>query len=191
MSKTNFTTLNALRTLFGARAATRLFKQSRGRASHILEEARASYGAGWDAIRAVHALMEQAFLETPAADIIDSPSRAAPFLKGRLAGIGYEVFGIVLLNAEHGVIAFEEVARGSITQTSVYPREILKRALAVNAAALLCFHQHPSGRPEPSRADEALTQALRESLALVDVRLIDHIVIGGDRHFSFAEKGLL
>jgi DNA repair protein RadC len=95
-------------------------------------------------IRAVHALMEQAFLETPAAEIIDSPTRAAPFLKARLAGVGYEVFGIVLLNAQHGVIAFEEVARGTISQTSVYPREILKRALAViNAAALLCVHQHP------------------------------------------------
>jgi len=191
MSKLNSTTLNALRTLFGARAASRLFKQSRGRASHILEEARASYGAGWDAIRAVHALMEQAFLETPAAEIINSPTRAAPFLKARLAGIGYEVFGIVLLNAQHGVIAFEEVARGTISQTSVYPREILKRALAVNAAALLCVHQHPSGLPEPSRADEALTRALKESLALIDVCLIDHIVIGGDKHVSFAERGLL
>ena len=191
MSKLNSTTLNALRTLLGARAASRLFKQSRGRASHILEEARASYGAGWDAIRAVHALMEQASLETPAAEIIDSPTRAAPFLKARLAGIGYEVFGIVLLNAQHGVIAFEEVARGTISQTSVYPREILKRALAVNAAALLCVRQHPSGVEHPSRADEALTRALKESLALVDVRLIDHIVIGGDRHFSFAERGLI
>jgi DNA repair protein RadC len=191
MSKLNSTTLNALRTLFGARAASRLFKQSRGRASHILEEARASYGAGWDAIRAVHTLMEQAFLETPASEIIDSPTRAAPFLKARLAGIGYEIFGIVLLNAQYGVIAFEEVARGTISETSVYPREIVKRSLAVNAAALLCAHQHPSGLPHASRADQVLTRALQQALALVDVRLIDHIVIGGDKHFSFAEAGLL
>src|SRR6266853_262802 len=98
MSKLNSTTLNALRTLFGARAASRLFKQSRGRASHILEEARASYGAGWDAIRAVHALMEQAFLETPASEVIDSPTRAAPFLQTRLAGLGYEVFAVLFLD---------------------------------------------------------------------------------------------
>jgi len=191
MSKLNSTTLNALRTLFGARAASRLFKQSRGRASHILEEARASYGIGWDAIRAVHALMEQAFLETLPAEIIDSPTRAAPFLKARLAGVGYEVFGIVLLRANHGIIAFEEVARGTISQTSVYPREIVKRALAWNAAALLCFHSHPSGNPEPSRADQILTRELQSALKLVDVCLIDHIVIGGDRHVSFAERGLL
>jgi len=191
MSNTNAETLNALRTLFGVRAASRLFKRSRGRASHILEEARASYGAGWDAIRAVHALLEQAFLETPAVEIIDSPARAAPFLKARLAGIGYEIFGIVLLNAQNGFIAFEEVARGTISQTSVYPREIVKRSLAVNAAALLCAHQHPSGLPQASRADQVLTRALQQALALVDVRLIDHIVIGGDKHFSFAEAGLL
>jgi DNA repair protein RadC len=191
MSNTNAATLNALRTLFGVRAASRVFKQSSGRASHILEEARASYGAGWDAIRAVHALMEQAFLETPAVEIIDSPTRAAPFLKARLAGIGYEIFGIVLLNAQNGLIAFEEVARGTISQTSVYPREIVKRSLAVNAAALLCCHQHPSGLPQASRADQVLTRALQQALALVDVRLIDHIVIGGDKHFSFAEAGLL
>jgi DNA repair protein RadC len=191
MTNTNSATLDALHTLFGARAATRLLKQSRGRASHILEEARASYGTGWDAIRAVHALMEQAFLETPAAEIIDSPTRAAPFLKARLAGIGYEIFGIVLLNAQNGLIAFEEVARGTISQTSVYPREIIKRSLAVNAAALLCCHQHPSGLPLASRADQELTRALQQALALVDVRLIDHIIIGGDKHFSFAEAGLL
>ena len=191
MSKTNFATLNALRTLFGARAANRLLKRSGGRASHILEEARVAYGAGWDAIRAVHALMEQAFLETPAAEIIDSPTRAAPFLKCRLAGVGYEVFGIVLLNAQHGVIAFEEVARGSLSQTSVYPREIVKRALACNAGAVLCFHCHPSGIAEPSRADQILTRELQSALKLIDVCLIDHIVIGGDRHVSFAERGLL
>jgi DNA repair protein RadC len=96
-----------------------------------------------------------------------------------------------VLDAQHGVIAFEGVAGGTISQTSVYPREILKRALAVNAAATLCVHLISKRPAEPSRADEALTQAPRESLALVDVRPIDHIVIGGDKHFSFAEKGLL
>jgi DNA repair protein RadC len=191
MSKLNSTTLNALRTLFGARAASRLFKQSRGRASHILEEARASYGAGWDAIRAVHALMEQAFLETPASEIINSPTRAAPFLKARLAGIGYEVFAIVLLNAQHGVIAFEEVARGTISQTSVYPREIVKRALAWNAAALLCCHCHPSGVAEPSRADQILTRELQSALKLIDVQVLDHIIVAAGNTTSMAQLGLL
>jgi len=191
MTKPNSTTINALRTLFGVRAANRLYYAAGGRASLLLEEARTRYGVGWDSIRAVQILTEQAFRETPAAELINSPGAATTFLKTRLAGLGYEVFGVVLLDAQHGVLAFEEMFRGTVSQTSVYPREIVKRALACNSSAVLAFHQHPSGNPEPSRADEALTRALAGALTLVDVRLIDHMVIAGDRHVSFAERGLL
>jgi DNA repair protein RadC len=191
MSKTNFATLNALRTLFGARAASRLFKQSRGRASHILEEARASYGAGWDAIRAVHALVEQAFLETPACEIIDSPTRAAPFLKARLAGLGYEVFAVLYLDAQNGLIVFEELFRGTLTQTSVYPREVLRRALSLNCSSVIFCHCHPSGREQPSRADQILTRELQSALKLIDVQVLDHIIVAAGNSSSMAALGLL
>ncbi len=191
MAKPDTVIMNALRTLFGARAAVRIYASTGGRVSLMLEDARCRYGAGWDAIRAVHVLTERAFREIPAAEIINSPVMASAFLKTRLAGIGYELFGAVFLNAQHGVVQYEELFRGTATQTSVYPREVVKRALALNASALVCVHQHPSGNPEPSRADETLTRALASALTLVDVRLIDHIVIAGDRHVSFAERGLI
>ena len=191
MNKQNVITMNALRTLFGARLASRLYREAGGRAAPLLEEARTRYGEGWDLIRAVHDLTEQAFLEIPATNLINSPLDAASFLKSRLAGLSYEVFAVVYLNTQHGIIDYEELFRGTVSQTSVYPREVVKRALLCNASALLCVHQHPSGNPEPSRADEALTRALASALTLIDVRLIDHIVIAGDRHVSFAERGLL
>ena len=191
MPKPDAVTMNALRTLFGPRAALRIYSSAGGRASSMLEEARCRYGAGWDFIRAVQVLTERAFREIPARQIINSPVLATAFLKARLAGIGYEVFGGVFLNAQHGVVEYEELFRGTATQTSIYPREVVKRVLALNATAIICVHQHPSGNPEPSRADEAVTRALASALALVDVKLIDHIVIAGDRHISFAERGLL
>ena len=191
MTKPNTMTMNALRTLFGVRAANRLYSAAGGRASFLLEEARSRYGIGWDSIRAVQMLTEQAFREIPAAEIINRPTAATAFLKARLAGLSYEVFGVVYLDAQHGVVDFEELFRGTATQTSVYPREVVKRALACNSSAVLAFHQHPSGNPEPSRADEALTRALRTALECVDVRLIDHIVIAGDRHTSLSERGQL
>jgi DNA repair protein RadC len=191
MSNTNPTTLNALRILFGVRAASRLFKQSRGRASYVLEEARASYGNGWDAIRAVHTLMEQAFLEAPASEIIDTPARAAFFLKARLAGLGYEVFSALFLNAQQRVIAYEELFRGTLTQTSVYPREVVRRALALNCASIILSHNHPSALGQPSRADQILTRELQSALKLIDVQVLDHIIVAGGNTTSMAELGLL
>ena len=191
MSQINGTTLNALRTLFGARTASRLFKQSRGRASHILEEARASYGAGWDAIRAVHALTEQAFLETPATEMINSPTRAAPFLKARLAGVGYEVFTVLFLDAQQRLLACEELFRGTLTQTSVYPREVVRRALTLNCASVILSHNHPSGVAQPSRADQVLTRELQTALKLIDVQVLDHIIVAAGASVSMAELGLL
>jgi len=101
------------------------------------------------------------------------------------------VFVGLFLDTQHRLIAAEELARGTLAQTSVYPREVVKTALARNAAAVIFAHNHPSGVAEPSRADELLTQALRNALALVDVRTLDHLVVAGSRVTSFAERGLL
>lgn len=103
----------------------------------------------------------------------------------------HEVFGCVFLSSQHQFIGVEKLFRGSLSQTSVYPREVIKRALAVNAGAVILFHNHPSGMPEPSRADELLTQSLKTALAMVDIRVLDHIVVGGTSTVSFAERGLI
>jgi DNA repair protein RadC len=97
----------------------------------------------------------------------------------------------LFLDAQNRLIAAEELFRGTLTQTSVYPREILKRALHHNAAAVILAHNHPSGVTEPSRADELLTRALREALQQVDVRVLDHLIVAGHQSLSFAERGLL
>lgn len=104
---------------------------------------------------------------------------------------GIEVFSILLLDAQHQVIEYREMFRGTLTQTSVYPREVVRAALAVNASAVILTHNHPSGALEPSRADELLTQTLKSSLNLVDVRVLDHIITAGGKSLSFAERGLL
>jgi len=101
------------------------------------------------------------------------------------------VFLALYLDAQHRLIEAEELFRGTLTQTSVYPRELVKGALARNASALAIAHNHPSGEAEPSRADELLTQTLKSALSLVDVRVIDHFVVAGDRVVSFAERGLV
>jgi DNA repair protein RadC len=108
-----------------------------------------------------------------------------------LAPLEYEVFVVLFLDAQHGLIEAREMFRGTVTQTSVYPREVVREALALNAVAVILAHNHPSGRPEPSRADEFLTTTLRSALQLVDVRVLDHLVVGGARWVSFAERGLL
>lgn len=113
------------------------------------------------------------------------------YLRIMLAQREHEVFMVLFLDAQNRVIAPEEMFRGTLTQTSVYPREVVKRALSLNAAAVILAHNHPSGVAEPSRADEFLTQSLRSALALVDIRVLDHIVIAGSNATSFAERGLL
>ena len=97
----------------------------------------------------------------------------------------------MFVNCQNGMIAFDEMFRGTVSQTSVYPREVVKRALQLNAAAVVLVHNHPSGSVDPSRADEHLTQTLKSALALVDVRVLDHIIVGGDRSLSMAERGLV
>lgn len=120
-----------------------------------------------------------------------SPSVSRDWLRLRLGSLEHEVFGVVFLDSQHRLIEFFEASRGTLTQTSVYPREILKRAIQVNAATVILTHNHPSGSPEPSMADRAITDSIKSALAFIDVRILDHVVVGADRCYSFAENGLV
>lgn len=130
--------------------------------------------------------------EIRARDLLTSPATVRDWLRLQLAALPHEVFCALWLDSQNRLIAFDELFRGSLAQTSVYPREVVKRALACNAAAAVFAHNHPSGVAEPSRADEALTQSLKQALALVDVKVLDHFVVAGQSApLSFAERGLL
>ena len=123
--------------------------------------------------------------------VFASPDAVRDYLRIHFAGREYESFVVLFLDAQNRLIMAEEMFRGTLTQTSVYPREIVKTALAQNAACVIFSHNHPSGVPQPSRADELLTSTLKQALALVDVRVLDHIIVGGSGTLSFAERGLL
>lgn len=122
---------------------------------------------------------------------LTSPEAVRDYLRLTLASLPHEAFVVLFLDSQHRLLAADELFRGTLAQTSVYPREIVKAALAHNAAAVIFAHNHPSGVAEPSRADELLTQALKQALALVDIRTLDHFVVAGHRVVSFAERGLL
>ena len=125
------------------------------------------------------------------ADALNSPRAVREYLLLHMHGLQHEVFVGVFLNAQNQVILVEQLSSGTLTQTSVYPREVVKRALFHNAAALIFAHNHPSGTSEPSQADRLLTQSLKQALQLVDVRVLDHFIIAGGAVISFAEQGLL
>jgi len=120
-----------------------------------------------------------------------SPGAVRDYLRLALAGRPHEVFACLWLDAQHRVICCEELFRGTLTQTSVYPREIVKAGLRANAAAVIFAHNHPSGAAQPSQADELLTRNLKEALALVEVKVLDHFIVAGNQALSFAERGLL
>jgi len=122
---------------------------------------------------------------------LTSPEAVRDYLRLSLASLPHEAFVALFLDSQHRLLAADELFRGTLAQTSVYPREIVKAALARNAAAVIFAHNHPSGVAEPSRADELLTQALKQALALVDIRTLDHFVVAGHTVVSFAERGLL
>jgi DNA repair protein RadC len=122
---------------------------------------------------------------------ISSPGAARDFCRLQLGSLPHEVFGVLWLDAQNRLIAFDEIFRGTLTQTSVYPREVVKAALAHNAAGVILAHNHPSGVAEPSCADELLTTSLKQALALVDVRVLDHLVVAAAGVTSFAERGLI
>jgi DNA repair protein RadC len=124
--------------------------------------------------------------------LFSSPDAVRDYLRLHLASLPYEVFFAIWVDAQNRLIAAEELFRGTLTQTSVYPREVVKIALLRNAAAVVLAHNHPSGLAEPSRADELLTRELKQALALIDVRVLDHFIVAGQSPpLSFAERGLL
>lgn len=122
---------------------------------------------------------------------LQSPQQLKDFLRLQLGRRTQEVFAAVFLDATHHLIRYEELFRGTLAQTSVYPREIVKRAIELQAAAVIFAHNHPSGAAEPSCADELLTQRLKSALQLVDVQVLDHVVVGESGAISFAERGLI
>jgi DNA repair protein RadC len=149
--------------------------------------------AKYTQLQAVLELARRALGEEMAAgDSLASPRAVRDYLRLAIGSQPHEIFMVLLLDAQNRVIASEELFRGTLTQTSVYPREVVKLALRHNAAAAIFAHNHPSGVAEPSRADEALTQSLKQALALVDVKVLDHFIVAGSAApLSFAEKGLL
>lgn len=122
---------------------------------------------------------------------IRDPGACADYLKARCAHLDHEVFGVVFLDTRHRIIATEELFRGTIDGAEVHPREVAKAALAHNAAAVIFYHNHPSGNSEPSAADRAITTRLKEALSLLEVRVLDHFVVSGEGTTSFAQRGLL
>ena len=124
-------------------------------------------------------------------DILSSPQQVRDYLKLKLFNQLKEVFVVLFLDAQNRLVATEEMFTGTLTQTSVYPREVVKRALHFNAAAVMFAHNHPSGIAKQSRADEMITQELKKALALVDVRVLDHFIVAGNETLSFVEAGLL
>jgi DNA repair protein RadC len=125
------------------------------------------------------------------ASALTSPGAVRDYLRLAIAGREHEVFVCLWLDAQHRVISCDELFRGTLTQTSVYPREIVKAGLKANAAAVIFAHNHPSGVAQPSQADELLTRNLKEALALVEIKVLDHFIVAGNQALSFAERGLL
>jgi DNA repair protein RadC len=124
-------------------------------------------------------------------EVLSSPLAVRDFLRVKLGTLEHEVFAVVHLDTQNRVIEYVEMFRGTVSQTSVYPREVVREAMKRNSAAMLLVHNHPSGSTQPSRADEMLTQTLKAALALVDVRVLDHLIVAGDDILSMAERGLL
>ena len=164
------------------------------------------FTASREAMTAIHGMGDSKFVQLQAIfemsrralqeqmrerDTLTSPQAVRDYLKLKLGSLQREVFLVLFLDAQNRVVATEELFAGTLTQTSVYPRELVKRALHHNAAAVIFAHNHPSGVAEPGGADELLTKALKEALALMDVRVLDHFVVAGNASVSFAERGRL
>ena len=130
-------------------------------------------------------------VEIKRGNVLDSPQATREYLRLKLGHLSYEVFACLFLDNQHQIIQFEEVFRGTIDGASVYPRDIVKRALELNAKAIIFAHNHPSGVAEPSEADRTLTKRLQQALNLLEIRVLDHFIIGDSQPVSFAERGLL
>jgi DNA repair protein RadC len=181
--------------MVGTRTAARMLQDAGGSLSTLLNESIPSYEVQPKVrtkLQVAKELVRRSLLETLRhRDALSSPSSVRDYLRVSLAGRDYEVFMVLFLDAQNRVIASEEMFRGTLTQTSVYPREVVKCALAHNAAAVIFAHNHPSGVAEPSHADEVLTQALKQALSLVDIKVLDHFIVAGGSAVSMAERGLV
>jgi DNA repair protein RadC len=143
-------------------------------------------------LQAIFEMSRRALKETmQGQDALSSPQHVRDFLCLKLASLPYEVFMVLFLDAQNKLISADEMFRGSLRQTSVYPREVVKQALHHNAVSVILAHNHPSGLAQQSQADELITQQLKQALALIDVRVLDHFIVAGNATFSFAERGLL
>lgn len=171
---------------FGSLAA--LFSASESSLSTIKGMGPAKYVQFQAVLELSRRALEEKIKQT---DALNSPQAVRDYLRLTLSRLPHEVFVAVFLTAQNRVIAVDELFRGTLTQTSVYPREIVKRALAHNAAAVILAHNHPSGEANPSAADRSLTKALADALALIDVRVLDHFIVAPGAAMSFAEQGIL
>lgn len=190
-SQTSLADAALLERFFGPEAED-IWEHCDGSWSKIVELAREPRTPAWEALACAIEVLHRSFAEQlTTRNVLDSPDVVRQFLRTFFEGLPYEVFVVLYLNAQNHLIRAEEAFRGTLTQTSVYPREIVRRALELRAAGVIFSHQHPSGVSEPSTADELLTRRLREALATVDVKVLDHFVIAGTADVSFAQRGLL
>jgi DNA repair protein RadC len=158
--------------------------------NNVLNEKTGQYMTDGEIIELALAVLQHRFGKRTES-MLNSPSAVRQYLTLRMAQLEHEVFMVLFLDSQNRAIAIEEMFRGTLTQASVYPREIVKRALQLNACSVIFAHNHPSGVAEPSHADENLTQNLKKALALVDVQVLDHFIVAGAKTLSFAERGLL
>ena len=188
--------LTLLAALVGREAAHKLLAQCEGSLDHVLREANRPYdsrnqkppcplGAAVEIVK--RAKLEQARSRS----VLSSPELVRDYLKLQLGHLEIEVFVCLMLDAQNHLIEAVELFRGTFNQTSVYPREVVKRTLAANAGAVILVHNHPSGGPEPSAADLNLTSMLKNALSVIDVRVLDHLIVAGNRAISLAERGQL
>ncbi len=188
MTYASLSDIDLLKKLIGAREAKRLYKGSLSPLFHNQGESGYAPERCGVARELVKRFLQEDLARTNA---FSQPSAVKEFLLNHFHGQEYESFVTLFLDAQHRLIAWDELFRGTLTQTSVYPREVVKAALRHNSAAVIFAHNHPSGIAEPSRADESLTSALKQALSLVDIRTLDHFVVAGNTTLSFAERGLL
>jgi DNA repair protein RadC len=182
----------SIRVLASERVAKRLIRLSGGSAATLLGMAQVTSGREWDRLRAAMDLQQQALLETASqGSVLGSPAQVKEFLRSRLGSLPHEVFCILFLDTRHRILAMRELFRGTIDGASVHPREVIHEALMNRAAAVLLVHNHPSGVSEPSQADEMITRRLKEALALIDIRVLDHLIVCGSDCTSMAERGLV
>ena len=187
--------LDLLAMMLGSKTAERMLHHAGGRLSTLLNESQAACEPEPKIklkLLVAKELVRRSLMEVMGQrDVLSSPASVRDYLRMTLAGRDYEVFMVLFLDAQNRVIESEEMFRGTLSQTSVYPREVVLRALHHHAASVVLAHNHPSGSVQPSGADQALTRNLRAALALVDVRVLDHIIVGAGETLSMAEKGLM